>query len=447
MSSTRMEKASGVQSGKRVAELFAGVGGFRLGLEGLDGVIEPKRWKGWNGRQGAGWKVVWSNQWEPSTKKQHASDCYVERFGSEGHVCEDIAVVIDQAENGQLEIPDFDLLVGGFPCQDYSVAKTRSQAQGIVGRKGALWWQIFRLLEFKRRTTHLPKNLLLENVDRLLKSPADQRGRDFALMLWSLNHLGYAVEWRVVNAADYGFPQRRRRVFIVGHLLEKTSIPDPEEWLVSNGALARSLPIEQPGVLDSFQLEDWIPDQAIDIAGQLSELTDSFGQGDKRSRFLTAGIMTKGEVKTFKAAPVLEKAMPLKEVLISESEVPEEFFISDEKLGEWADLKRGGRRNRRTKDGFEYTYNEGPVAFPEPLNQPSRTILTGEGGSGPSRFKHVVDQGGGRGPRRLVPVELEKLNGFPEGWTEGMPDSRRAFMMGNALVIGVVQRIALALNK
>ena len=122
----------------RVVELFAGVGGFRLGLER------------------SGWNTVWANQWEPSTKSQPAFDCYVERFGAEGAVCEDIHAVMNQAEAGRRVLPDHELLVGGFPCQDYSVAKTLNQAAGIIGKKGVLWWEIYRLLMMKRPKTPLP---------------------------------------------------------------------------------------------------------------------------------------------------------------------------------------------------------------------------------------------------------------------------------------------------
>ncbi len=173
----------------KVVELFAGVGGFRLGLEKSD------------------YKVIWSNQWEPSTKMQHASMVYEARFGKKNHSNEDIN---DLVANNIDSIPDHDMLVGGFPCQDYSVATTLHNSKGLKGKKGVLWWAINRILEYKKNK---PKYLFLENVDRLLKSPASQRGRDFAVMLQSLNDLGYAVEWRVVNAAEYGMPQRRRRVF------------------------------------------------------------------------------------------------------------------------------------------------------------------------------------------------------------------------------------------
>ena len=195
-------------------ELFAGVGGFRLGL------------------QPAGWSVIWSNQWEPSTKTQHASDCYVAHFGARGHSNEDISRILDRVERSECFLPEHDLLVGGFPCQDYSVARTLNQAAGLVGKKGVLWWEIYRLLSVRQ-----PRFIFLENVDRLLKSPAYQRGRDFAVMLACLAGLGYTVEWRVVNAADYGFPQRRRRVFIVGeHTASRVS--DPKSMLQSDGILS-----------------------------------------------------------------------------------------------------------------------------------------------------------------------------------------------------------------
>ena len=171
---------------KTVCELFAGVGGFRVGLEEAD----------------SNWKTVWANQWEPSRKSQYAFECYVSHFGkNKNYINEDIASI------DKNDIPDHNLLVGGFPCQDYSVA--RSGAKGMEGKKGVLWWQIKEVLEAKS-----PKFVLLENVDRLLKSPASQRGRDFGVILACFNDLGYTVEWRVINAAHYGFAQRRRRTFI-----------------------------------------------------------------------------------------------------------------------------------------------------------------------------------------------------------------------------------------
>lgn len=420
-----------------VAELFAGVGGFRLGLEGISAVRSPDG----KAHQGAGLEVVWSNQWEPATKTQHASDCYVRRFGNAGHSCEDIAVVVDELRAGRRTLPEFDVLVGGFPCQDYSVAKVLSQAAGISGKKGVLWWEIFRLLDKTR-----PKHLILENVDRLLKSPASQRGRDFAVMLWCLHSLGYTAEWRVINAADYGFPQRRRRVFIVGHRMDTVDIGDRSDWLLREGVLPRAFPIVAPGSLEpSLRLDSFIETPRNDMQDELAEISENFGRGAKHSAFLSAGVMWKGEVWTTNAQPIRTPAVSLGEVLLPDADVPKEFFISRNQLDRWTYLKGSKKELRNGTDGFTYYYNEGPVAFPEPLDQPSRTVLTGEGGSGPSRFKHVIKQSR-RGYRRLTPVELERLNGFPDGWTDtGMSDVKRAFMMGNALVVGVVQRIGSSL--
>ena len=132
--------------------------------------------------------------------------------GGDVAVNEDIAG-LDQIEPGNANgIPDHDLLVGGFPCQDYSVAKSLNQAHGIEGKKGVLWWHDLPDPGDEAAAAGLPRER---------RPPAEVAGdparADFAIILACLSDLGYLVEWRVVNAADYGFPQRRRRVFIVAH--------------------------------------------------------------------------------------------------------------------------------------------------------------------------------------------------------------------------------------
>jgi DNA (cytosine-5)-methyltransferase 1 len=402
-----------------MVELFAGVGGFRRGLE-------PH-----------GWETAWANQWEPSTKTQHAAECYEKRFGGGTLVNEDIELVVEQIEeDGSGPIRDHDLLVGGFPCQDYSVARVRSQAHGIVGKKGVLWWPMRRILETKR-----PRLVFLENVDRLLKSPATQRGRDFAIILACLSDLGYLAEWRVVNAADYGFPQRRRRVFLVAHYIGDEPEPawnGPTGWLYTDGALARALPlVPDDAFLDGPELK---------LEGDLAELTARFGVGDPISQFRDAGIMWKRQVWTRSVRPRYEgPKMVLGDVLQPSEDVPAFFFIPRSQLKRWKYLKGPKDIPRVAGNGHAYLYSEGGIQFPDPVDKPSRTILTGEGGVTPSRFKHVIDIGDGR-LRRLTPLELERLNGFPDGWTDtGMPDGRRAFMMGNALVVGLVSRVGEAL--
>ena len=421
----------------KVVELFAGVGGFRLGLE--------KR----------NYKVVWSNQWEPSTKMQHASMVYEERFGKANHSNKDLnEVVVKNVE----EIPNHDLLVGGFPCQDYSVATSLHNSKGLKGKKGVLWWAIHKILENKKNK---PKYLFLENVDRLLKSPATQRGRDFAVMLKCLNDLGYAVEWRVINAGEYGMPQRRRRIFFIGYhkstnIYKRIAKSKKEDWLDKKGTIASAFPIEKIELL-----------REIKIDGDLVQITNEFNKNGKLSPFQNSGLLYKGKVFTCKTIPNYNgKRSVLKDVL-QNGEVSEEFFIKDKDLKNpktirnndgsqkilstekdmWEYLKGAKKEKRRTKDGFEYNYGEGRMIFPDALDNASRTVITGEGGSSPSRFKHVILSK--RGLRRLTPVELERLNMFPDDHTklEGITDAKRAFFMGNALVVGVVEKIGSELYK
>lgn len=394
-----------------VAELFAGVGGFRIGLAR------------------SGWKTMYSNQWEPSTKTQHASDVYVGNFGEEGHSNEDIALVSD--------IPPVDLLVGGFPCQDYSVAKSLNSSKGLKGKKGVLWWEILRLVQ-KRK----PAYIFLENVDRLLKSPSTQRGRDFAIMLKTLGDEGYLIEWRVVSASDYGFPQRRIRVFIVAKKTQSNPT-EVSDFILKSGVLARALPVSSE-----------LLDQAvIDLDQEADEISKSFNNGASKSPFMNAGVYFGGKAHTFKVVPTHQgKKLTLGDVLLDDSDVPDSYFVPDDRIGDWEYLK-GAKTIERTHkgSGASYKYAEGKMAFPDLLTNPSRTILTGEGGTSPSRFKHIIKTA--RGYRRLMPLELERLNGFPDEWTATgqygieLSDVRRAFFMGNALVVGLVEKVGKVLAQ
>ena len=415
----------------KVAELFAGVGGFRLGLEGYHDPEHPE----FDMPAAGPFQTVWANQWEPpgNESKQFAWRCYEARFGEGSCVNEDINKVLDAYEAGEVDIPDVDMVVGGFPCQDYSVARPLSQAGGIEGKKGVLWWDIYRFLHLKE-----PRYVLLENVDRLLKSPASQRGRDFAIMLSCLSDLGYSVEWRVVNSAEYGFPQRRKRVYVYAELT-------PKQWdledRIRHGVISSALPIAEP---ESFS--------TVEIPEDPYVVTQSFNVGGKgKSPFGNAGAMQDFRIVTCDAVEAYEgERRTLGDVIVPASEVPESFYVDDEKLEKWRYLK-GSKSEERTKkasDGTEFTYHysEGSMAFPDLLTNPSRTILTGEGGAGASRFKHIVEIDGRY--RRLVPDELDQLQGFPKGWTaDGMSDGHRAFCMGNALVVGVPHLICAELAK
>ncbi len=415
----------------KVAELFAGVGGFRLGLEGWNGKSASS---GYKQSLISNYKVVWSNQWEPSTKIQHASLVYENKFGKENHSNVDIASV------NVSEIPDHDLLVGGFPCQDYSVATTLKNSKGLIGKKGVLWWSIHKILSEK---VNPPKYLFLENVDRLLISPSSQRGRDFAIILQSLNELGYAVEWRVVNAADFGMPQRRRRIFILAYL-KGTEIYDSinetsaHEWIVSDGTLASSLPVT---------VENKFFPSEFNLTGDMVSISDNFNKGGKSGIFENSGLMINGKITTIKTYPNYYGDYTVLGDIIQSSDISNDFYINKQDIDKWNYLKGPKKEMRKNSEGFEYHYSEGGMIFPDPLDKPSRTIITGEGGASASRFKHVIQTSSGL--RRLSPIELERLNMFPDNHTqlEGITDTKRAFFMGNALVVGIIEKIGLALTE
>jgi DNA (cytosine-5)-methyltransferase 1 len=412
----------------KVVELFAGVGGFRIALDKAS-------------NKNVKYDTVWANQWEPSTTRQHAAEIYEKKFGKIENLNVDIERMIEEKFD---KIPNHDLLVGGFPCQDYSVAKTLSHSKGLIGKKGVLWWSIYSIL--KNKGKNAPDYIFLENVDRLLKSPSGQRGRDFAVMLTSLADLGYAVEWRVVNAAEYGFPQRRRRVFIVGYkkgtkpYQELSKLNDKFTNIYKDGILADAFKVKQDSVLNKI----------FTLDGNLAEVTENFSKdAPSTSPFYNSGVMINRNVYTAKTLPDYKgKSVVLGDVIEPDENVPPDFFITKEELKSWDYLKGAKKEPRTTKSGFEYFYSEGSMIFPDRLDMPSRTIVTGEGGTSPSRFKHVIQTPSGKF-RRLTPLELERLNMFPDNHTqhEGVGNTKRAFIMGNALVIGAIQRVGESLAK
>lgn len=415
----------------KVAELFAGVGGFRLGLEGWNNKSAST---GYKKPIESNYAVVWSNQWEPSTKTQHASLVYEHRFGKEGHTNQDISTVDVST------IPDHDMLVGGFPCQDYSVATTLKNSKGLIGKKGVLWWSIHKILSEKKNK---PKFLFLENVDRLINSPSKQRGRDFAIILKSLDDLGYAVEWKIINAAEYGMPQRRRRIFILAFLkstklykeIKKT---EGTKWILEDGVFVNTFPsaLKESHNPIEFKLE-----------GDVVSISNEFNKNGKATIFENSGVMIDSLVTTMKTTPEYNGNSIVLKDIIQNGEVTSEYYINEKDLQKWEYLKGPKKEVRKNADGFEYNYTEGGMVFPDALDRPSRTIITGEGGASPSRFKHVIQTP--KGYRRLSPVELERLNMFPDNHTqlEGVSDTKRAFFMGNALVVGVIEKIGAALLK
>lgn len=397
---------------KTICELFAGVGGFRLGFD----------------RLGTGWETTWFSQWEPGARKQWAHECYVRHFGDcpdlngEFHTGEDIASV------DKYLVPDHTLLVGGFPCQDYSVAHSLASSRGIEGKKGVLWWQIRDMIIAKR-----PAFCLLENVDRLLKSPSKQRGRDFGMILACLSELGYSAQWRVVNAAQYGAAQRRRRIFIFAYRDDTRYGSEmrelaPGEIIRSQGLMAKAFPVTAMGDVYSTMFEE-----------DLVEVSDGF-----KFPFENAGCMHGNEIFTAKVTEREEEPILLGQIL--QPNAPEKYYIPNDKLQKWAYLKGAKKIPRTASSGHEYMFSEGPVAFPDPWNRPGRTMLTSE--STLNRSTHVVADPGTGMLRLLTPVEAERLQGFDDDWTDtGMPDRMRYFCMGNALVVPMITRMGAVLDQ
>ena len=396
---------------KTICELFAGVGGFRLGFDRLE----------------SGWKTTWFSQWEPGARTQWAHNCYVQHFGdspdlnNEFHTGEDISTMDKQA------IPNHTLLVGGFPCQDYSVAHTLSSSHGIEGKKGVLWWQIRDTIIAKK-----PPFCTFENVDRLLKSPAKQRGRDFGVILACLAKEGYSVEWRVVNAAQYGAAQRRRRTFIFAYrndtIYGQKMADISADMIIKNGGLmAKAFPIQNIG-----QITETV------IGGDIVDVSDNFAFA-----FEAAGYMCKGRIYTAKVTEQEEEPIALGKIL--QKNVDDKFYITNEKMPKWTYLKGAKKIPRKSADGHEYTFSEGPIAFPDPWDRPGRTMLTSE--STLNRSTHVVSDPGTGRLRLLTPVEAERLQGFDDEWTNtGMPDRMRYFCMGNALVVPMITRMGRVLD-
>ncbi len=409
---------------KTVIELFAGVGGFRVGLNKIKNFSK-------NGKaiENKDWEFVWSNQWEPSTKVQHASDCYKLRFGNSGyHSNEDISTV------DKTNIPDHSLLVGGFPCQDYSVARSLSGEKGIEGKKGVLFWEIADIIKTKQTPF-----ILLENVDRLLKSPAKQRGRDFGIMLRTFSDLGYNVEWRIINAADYGCAQKRKRIFIFAwdkntKYNKSLSSFSQNDIMQNEGLFAKSFPL-------NILLND---NKEIDVT--LNDFKDTVEISETfQANFQNTGIMINGVVKTIKTTPVENKPTTLLEV-IERSSFLDSYFLNEAQIEKFTYLKGRKKVERMRTDGLPYFYSEGSMSFPDSLSLPARTMLTSE--SSINRSTHVIHDFKTDKLRYITPIEAERLQSFPDNWTNsGMPEKRRYFMMGNALVTTIISQLEETLSE
>lgn len=444
---------------KTLIELFAGVGGFRCGLNHIN-TNTPYSIDKINNEK---WETVWFNQWEPSEKKtQYAHDCYVYHFGTCLDNKENDTTNLNIEDVNKNDIPTASLLVGGFPCQDYSVASSLATSKGLEGKKGILWWSIREILEKKK-----PPFVLLENVDRLLKSPAKQRGRDFGIILACFRDEGYTVEWRVINAADYGYQQRRRRTFIFAyknttHFAKYLKKKDTYLTIQNEGFFAKAFPI------DTF---DKKVIKSITLPIGLGELSDTFS-----FNFENSGLMKDGVIYTTKTFPQYDgKQITLGDIM-EKDEVDKKYFIpenrlyytypdithSDETMGKlpkekrqtWQYIKGAKKMPRKAANGHEYIYAEGPVPMIDAEDKPARTMLTSEGGF--SRTTHIVKDHKTGNIRLLTAEETERIQGFPTDWTKNclvnnevieMPLNKRRFMMGNALVVDLIKQMESTLSE
>ncbi|WPL38831.1 DNA (cytosine-5-)-methyltransferase [Malacoplasma iowae] len=413
---------------RKVVELFAGVGGFRVGLNNVkihkNKVVELDDFK-----------FVFFNQWEPNSKIQHAYNCYMSRFDEKFNINSNT----DISKINKNEIPDHDLLVGGFPCQDYSVARSLKNEEGIEGKKGVLWWEIYNTLKIKQ-----PNFVLLENVDRLLISPSKCRGRDFSIMLKCFDKLNYFVEWKVINASDYGMPQKRKRLFIFA--CKKTTnyfnneilpnIHNNNEFNFINNNKSFFSKYFKNKVIETAHLSSYLDKEILEISDSNYSCT-----------YYDSGIMINSKINSFKTSAIFKgEKKKLSDVLINDSDVSKDLVISDLMIiDRFRYLKSSKKINRVSKDGHKYTYSEGKMDFPDNINKPSRTMLTSE--SSINRSSHVVPYKSEY--RYLSPVECERLNMFPDNWTnlESIPKKIRYFLMGNALVCGIIKKIRKELIK
>lgn len=407
---------------KTVVELFAGVGGFRVGLNKIQKInaegkaIENKKFE-----------FVWANQWEPATKTQHAFECYKKRFDCNENECSNL----DISKVVKSDIPDHSLLCGGFPCQDYSVARSLKNEKGIEGKKGVLWWQINDILTAKK-----PPFVLLENVDRLLKAPSTQRGQAFGIMLRCFYDHGYSVEWRVINAAEYGLPQRRRRIFIFafrnntvyGKEMSKLLAKD---IIFTNGLFAKNFKVKTN--------EEKIKEIDVKSYKDLVDVSENF-----KANFENSGFMTNGIVYTIKTFPKLINGITLKD--IKESNVDSIYYLDNSKIAKFKYLRDAKKVERTRKiDGGKYFYSEGAMSPYDSLDLPGRTMLTSEGTT--NRSSHIIMDPDKNKLRFLTPVECERLNQFPDNWTDTMNPRKRYFMMGNSLVCGIINKLSDSLSQ
>ena len=247
-----------------------------------------------------------------------------------------------------------------------------------------------------------------------------------------------------------------------------------KQWIETDGTMAKAFPVKPLNILVAMPSKIKQNDKS-----DLADVSDNFNKGanpKSKSPFKKSGVMVGNNYYTYDTKPNYNGPQTnLSEVLLTPGKVPIEYVLEPDsvmKTKGWKYLKGAKDEPRKGRDDFTYSYKEGPMIFPDALDKPSRTIITGEGGATPSRFKHVVkfkptkkmndsfdletkecqairkEFGLTKSEwlRRLTPVELERLNMFPDNHTGGPTDGKRAFFMGNALVVGIIEKLGIFLT-
>jgi len=299
-------------------------------------------------------------------------------------------------------IPDFDMLCGGFPCQAFSIAGKRG---GFDDTRGTLFFELVRIARVKK-----PRLLFFENVKGLL---SHDRGRTFDTIIRTIDELGYDVQWQVLNSKNFGVPQNRERVFIIGHL-RGTSRPQvfPFRQNGSPSAEGRSKGIQQiASTLKAKDYSSW--------RGNFLEA------GDANELQFIGAVMS--EKKWLENGKDLSRNFPQGNRVYSTDGVSSTLSSQGGGLGAKTGLYAVAERGRYKEDGT----TEQKL---EPRMDGLTNTLTGV-----EKDNRVSD---GMKIRRLTPIECERLQGFPDNWTENVSDTQRYKCCGNAVSVPVIKAIA-----
>lgn len=368
-------------------DLFAGIGGFRYGLQKVEIESESSS----DNESGASqhgqraFHCVWSNEWD-----KYANQIYTKHFGE----CDsrDIRTIDTK------DIPDHDLLCAGFPCQSFSIAGKRL---GFEDTRGTMFFEIARIIRDKR-----PRYFLLENVKGLL---SHDEGKTFQTILGVLSDLGYEYQWQVLNSKNFGVPQNRERVFIIGHLRETSRpevFPIGESYSISH----QTKYAEQAG-------RSRISSTIDARYGSLRNAGETYlhyigGIKGKRDMWLKDN---KQNSRNFSQGQRVYSSDGIASTIAGNA------GGLGGKTGLYAIPVLTPDRMEKRQNGRRFK-NDGDPAF----------TLT-------SQDKHGVYDG--LNIRRLTPIECERLQGFPDNWTEGISDTQRYKCLGNAVTTLVITEI------